>query len=167
MPNWCMNTVTFTHPHPKEIVRLREAYERDELFSEFAPNPEGKDSENWYSHNTSAWGTKWDTGGTADMIHEQTSSKINLSFDTAWSPPINFYVIMEDLGWEIEAYYYEPGMAFCGKYTNDHGSEHYEIPGCSDDVLDEIPTDIDEMFCISENMANDESERENEEEEDE
>ena len=42
------------------------------------------------------------------------------------------------------------------------GRESYEIPGCSDDVLDEIPTDIDEMFCISENMANEESERENE-----
>lgn len=165
MPNWCMNSVTFTHVDPSEIVRLQEAYVRDELFSEFAPNPEGKDSENWYSYNTSAWGTKWDTGGTADMIHEQTSNKIVLSFDTAWSPPTKFYEHMESLGWEIEAYYYEPGMAFCGKYSSFGESGHFDIPECSDDVLMEIPTDIDEMFSISENMANNESEFEEDEDE--
>ncbi len=165
MPNWCMNTVTFKNINPKEISRLQEAFERDELFSEFAPNPNGKDSEDWYAHNINEWGTKWDTGGTADSIHEQTADMIMVTFDTAWSPPIGFYEIMEELGWEVEAYYYEPGMSFCGKYTTGYGDEYYDVPDTSDEVLEEIPADIDDMFAISEHMADNESEQEEEDEE--
>lgn len=164
MPNWCMNTVTFKHEDPKEITRLQEAFTRDELLSEFAPNPNGKDSEDWYSHNINQWGTKWDVGGEADMIHEKTENSIMLTFDSAWSPPVRFYEVMEELGWEIKAYYYEPGMAFCGKYTTGYGDEYYDVPETSDEVVEEIPEDIDEMFSISETVANYESENENEEE---
>ena len=165
MPNWCMNTVTFKNTDPKEISRLQEAFERDELFSEFAPNPNGKDSEDWYAHNINEWGTKWDTGGTADSIHEQTADMIMVTFDSASSPPISFYEIMEELGWEVEAYYYEPGMSFCGKYTTGYGDEYYDVPDTSDEVLEEIPADIDDMFAISEHMSDNESEQEEEDEE--
>ena len=163
MPNWCMNTATFKHDDPKEIVRLQEAYERHEMLSEFAPNPNGKDSEDWYAYNINEWGTKWDTGGTADMIHEQTEKSIMVTFDSAWSPPVRFYEIMDELGWEIEAYYYEPGMAFCGKYTSGYGDECYDVPETSDEVVEEIPADIDDMFAISEHMADNESEEEEDE----
>lgn len=165
MPNWCMNTVTFKHSDPKEVVRLQEAFQREELFFEFAPNPNGKQAEDWYSHNINEWGTKWDVGGDEDMIRERTDNTINLSFDTAWSPPVRFYEVMEEFGWEIEAYYYEPGMAFCGKYTSSYGDEFYDIPETSDEAQENIPSDIDEMFCISETIANYEEEQESEEDE--
>lgn len=164
MPNWCMNTVTFKHEDPKEIIRLQEAFTRDELLSEFIPNPNGKDADDWYTHNINEWGTKWDVGGEAEMIHEQTENSIMLTFDSAWSPPIRFYQAMEELGWEIKAYYYEPGMAFCGKYSNEGGDEYYDVPETSDEVVEEIPADIDDMFAISETVAN--YEAENEEDED-
>lgn len=166
MPNWCMNSVRFKHEDPKEIARLVEAYERHEMLSEFAPNPNGKDSEDWYSHNINEWGTKWDTGGTADMIHEQTDDEVFVSFDTAWSPPVRFYEVMEELGWEIEAYYYEPGMAFCGKYTSGYGDEYYDIPESYEEAVENIPTDLDDMFAISERIAEYESEQEDEDEDD-
>lgn len=160
MPNWCMNSVTFKHDDPKEIVRLQQAFEREELLSEFAPNPKGKDSDDWYSHNINEWGTKWDTGGASDMIQVQTANEIIVSFDTAWSPPVRFYEVMEELGWEIKAYYYEPGMAFCGKYTTGYGDEYYDIPESYEEALENIPTDLDDMFSISENVANYEEDEE-------
>ena len=167
MPNWCMNTVTFKHEDPKEIIRLQEAFTRDDLLSEFIPNPIGKAADDWYTHNINEWGTKWDVGGEAEMIHEQTENSIMLTFYSAWSPPIRFYQAMEELGWEIKAYYYEPGMALCGKYSNEGGDECYDVPETSDEVVEEIPADIDDMFNISETMANYEAENEENEDEDE
>jgi hypothetical protein len=53
----------------------------------------------------------------------------------------------DELGYSIKAYYYEPGMAFCGIW-NDGEYESYKIPMTSDEVADKIPAAIDEMFNI-------------------
>ena len=67
---------------------------------------------------------------------------------------------MEELGFEVKAMYYEPGMAFAGLYED--GSDDYY--GYSDmnaaAVADTIPTELDEEFCISGQMAEWEAEQE-------
>jgi hypothetical protein len=177
MPNWCNNSATFYHTDPDQVTRLAKAFNEDRLFSEFFPCPEelkavearggasleeaatkekyGYDS--WYDWNLAHWGTKWDAGA-GDLgpivMTEGKAAEVSVSFDTAWSPPIEFYDNMEELGWSIIAYYYEPGMAFCGKYDTElGGDEEYSIDGDDSDwVCANIPTEIDEAFGISENM---------------
>jgi hypothetical protein len=70
-----------------------------------------------------------------------------------------------DMGFSIRLYYYEPGMAFCGIY-DENGDDYYDLGGMnSDQVAEDLPAVLDEMFCISETIAEYEAE-ENQEEED-
>jgi hypothetical protein len=56
------------------------------------------------------------------------------------------------MGWEITAYYFEPGMNFCGVFDN--GDDDYiEIEGDSSWVEDNVPKEINEMFGISDMMS--------------
>ena len=146
MPNWCMNNVTLRHEDPAMIQRAITAFENEKLLEEFVPLPDNT----WnYEFCVSNWGTKWDVGGELDIISKNV---VNLSFDSAWSPPIDVFSKMEELGFEVEAFYYEPGMCFCGKYTDGY-DDYYELSGQDGDwVRDNIPTEIDEMFAISENL---------------
>ena len=63
-----------------------------------------------------------------------------------------YEALVED-GFEVVAYYYEPGMAYVGKYDNgvdecfDYGGE------TSATVRDVIGDELDEMFGISDSMA--------------
>jgi hypothetical protein len=141
-----MNNVTLRHEDSAMIRRAVTAFEDDKLLEEFVPLPDNT----WnYEFCVSNWGTKWDVGGELDMVSENI---INLSFDSAWSPPIEAFRKMEELGFEVEAFYYEPGMCFCGKYTDGY-DDYYELSGQDGDwVRDNIPTEIDEMFAISENL---------------
>jgi hypothetical protein len=86
-----------------------------------------------------------------------------LSFDTAWSPPIEFYENLEEQGFRIEAFYYEPGMAFCGVYE-DGCDDQFDIEGDSDWVEKHIPRRIDEAFAIAESMEMWEEDNGNEDE---
>lgn len=113
---------------------------------------------NWYDFCVAEWGTKWDVGSEDSYIEVTENTEtgkwvLNFSFDSAWAPPIEIYEAIAEAGHEIEAYYYESGMAFCGKFTNDSGDEYYEITGNSDWVANNIPEDIDVSMGISEGMA--------------
>jgi hypothetical protein len=67
------------------------------------------------------------------------------------------------LGFEIEAFYYEPGMCFVGKWDNGI-DEYYEYSGATSETVREmIGAELDDYFAISESMA--EWEEENAEEE--
>lgn len=117
----------------------------------------------WYDFAIGEWGTKWDiSNGSDDYKIKKVDNgySVTLSFDTAWSPPINFYDKLVDLEFEVNAMYYEPGVNFCGQYY-DGQEETYELNHLtSEDVKSEIPTELDEMFGISEQMAAWEEEQE-------
>jgi hypothetical protein len=70
-----------------------------------------------------------------------------------------------ELGFEIEAFYYEPGMQFVGKWV-DGEDDCIEYGGATADTVREmIGEELDDYFCISEGMV--EWEEENKEEENE
>lgn len=116
---------------------------------------------NWYDWQVANWGTKWDI---CDAVVEAQDEgyAATLSFDTAWSPPIGAYEKLVALGFEVRAHYYEPGMCFVGTWDNgDDG--YFEYGGAtSETVRDMIGKELDDMFCISESMAEWEEENENE-----
>lgn len=113
---------------------------------------------NWYDWCVAEWGTKWDIGRQAER-HEsaeveadaQGNEFIEVDFESAWSPPTGAYDKLTDLGYIIEAYYYEPGVGFCGRYDSD-GDQTFEIRGGYKWVRKNVPRDIDEAFRITENM---------------
>jgi len=162
MPNWNSNIVTIKSDDVELMAKVIDAAEKsmksESFFNVLVPRPV-EEEENWYDWNVNNWGTKWDTHV---EIVDQTANEIVLSFDTAWSPPIAFYSALEEQGFEVEAYYYEPGMCFAGVYS-DGDDNYYEYSGMSsDEVKETLPQELDEMFCISESMAEWESENEEE-----
>jgi hypothetical protein len=189
MPNWCNNVVELAHEDPAMLERARDALNRGEFLNEFIPVPEslqivagrvGDDSDeaqkqleadtarnielhgygNWYDYCVNEWGTKWDVGGDG-MTCEIEDGRISTSFDSAWAPPIAAYEKLLDMGFSIRAYYYEGGMCFAGVWE-DGDDDYYELGGMnSEQVKEELPEALDEMFCISEYMA--ECEEENQE----
>ena len=132
-----------------------------------AANIEAHGYKDWYDFSVNEWGTKWDIGGSDGNATDIPDGNgvvrgLSLSFDSAWAPPITAYERLMEHGFKIEAWYYEPGMAFCGKWE-DGVDDYYEYSGMnSDEVADTLPPELDEMFCISESMADWESEQENE-----
>lgn len=189
MPNWCSNNVEFQHSDPAMIKRLADAFNEGKLMREFHPYPAeldivagrvGNDDNpdqiklaaqeqsnlekygfsNWYDWCVNNWGTKWDINSDSTVDIEDGQNSISVYFDSAWSPPIGFYEHMEEEhGFKVKAFYYEPGMAFCGIWDN--GSDVvYEITGDSTWVTENIPSKLDEMFAISEMMSEYESEEE-------
>lgn len=178
MPNWCNNDLNLYHEDPEMINRAEAALKEGRLFSEFVPCPkelsdtvagggwEGYEKElnefkqalnvkyfgykDWYSFNLSRWGTKWDA--CEPCVIRVSDDTLSVSFDTAWSPPIAFYEAITELGFVVKALYYESGMSFCGSW-DDGIDEYFNIEGNSDWVEENIPSEIDQAFCISESMA--------------
>jgi len=141
MPNWCLNNVAINHDDPTKLNELLDAYKRGELMEHFMPTPrdpedptkllgEGKPISfdgkgDWYTWRVANWGTKWDVGG-EDAFGERIlpdDNTVVLSFDSAWSPPIEFYIFMKGQGFDIRASYFEPGMEFCGDWID--GIDNY------------------------------------------
>jgi len=176
MPNYCQNTAVITATNSDLFKKLEEAIEQEYFMSYFKPTPEELDSagaHTWGGNNAAEqnalradlkakygyengndwrcneWGTKWDF-----ELEDYTLSDNTLTIqfvDTAWTPPIQFYDFLVDLGYKVNAYYYEPGCNFCGKYDDD-GDTCYNIEGDSEWVRANIPSDIDNAFSISDVM---------------
>ncbi len=180
MPNWCNNSLTLTHSDPAMIERVLKG--KDGLLMEFLPTPKeltetvagflGEDKreaheaqqraniekygyKDWYDWNVANWGTKWDFN--LENVERQDANTVTAAFDSAWAPPIDAYVKLCALGFEIEAFYYEPGMQFAGKFTgdeNDYSDDYVEFGGATSETVREmVGAEIDDYFGISEDMA--------------
>jgi len=191
MPNWCNNVVEISHEDPAMMQRVKTSFNDGRLLDEFIPVPKDlhitagrvgdKDSpeqielesqektnlekygySTWYDYCVNEWGTKWDVSPYEPITADIENNQMTLSFDTAWAPPVAAYEKLEELGFTIKAYYYECGMGFAGMYFSGY-DDYYEFDSLSsDDVENMLPEDLNEMFNISESMA--EWEAENEEE---
>jgi hypothetical protein len=118
----------------------------------------------WYDWCVNEWGTKWDVGADGNPAQDIPGG-LMLGFDSAWSPPIQAYGKLEDLGFRIRAMYYESGMAYAGVWDSGE-DDYYELGGMnSAEIAAELPSELDEAFGISESVA--EWEEENQEAENE
>ena len=162
-------------PESLHIVAGRVGEDTDpkqiELEAQEKANLETHGYKDWYDFCVNTWGTKWDVDPYNPVTYEVNlngdplpENKIVFGFDSAWAPPLGVAEVLMDQGYAVRLYYYEGGMNFAGIF-DENGDDFYEIPGNSVDAAEELPSVLDEMFCISESMA--EYEAENAEEYDE
>lgn len=179
MPNWCNNNVDITATTPEQMEILNRIATREKNQGVFemvlplpeilrdttSPTPADLDSvqrnvmiaqtgyDNWYDWQVSNWGTKWDV----DPIDEQFDGEtLSLCFDSAWAPPITFYERLVEMGFEVSANYYEPGMCFAGEWVNGDDfciDDVYELARKDTSELSTREYDILEMFGIWEEVA--------------
>jgi len=115
----------------------------------------------WYEFCMDNWGTKWDVGNDpsfGNTMDDRKPKSVTLNFQSAWSPPIGVFQKMTEEGYHVTADYYEPGMAYVGRYTSQDGDECYSIPSTADEVEKTIPKDMNELWNISEQMDMEEQE---------
>lgn len=144
MPNWCSNVAQISHDDKFEIDKIEnELAKKDncQLFNSLVTRPISEE-ENWYGWNVENWGTKWDAGVNYwERIDENT---IMIEFDTAWSPPVEFYSTLYQENYQIDAQYYEPGMGFCGEFSS--GMDNfYEYDITDRETWENIPADLVEF----------------------
>lgn len=138
--------------------------------------------QSWWDWRVQNWGTKWevsvegleyeeDVDGNYDNGGKGPYARITGWFDSAWSPPVNafdFYA-NENPDVNMTLDYYESGMCFVGRAEFADGEMLYddciEFSGHdSRTVRDVIGEEMDDLWNISESMA--EWEEENRDEDD-
>ena len=194
MPNWCDNQITITGPNSviDKIEKIvTEEKDGDGLLNYFHPMPkqledttspsssadkpqpmvEGFDC--WYDWRCENWSTKWDVNEFygVDRQHLNDSldeSTISFGFSSAWAPPINAYekFLENNSDCSVRAFYYEGGCDFMGEW-NDGVDDCYapsDYKSTDDFWQDGIGSTLDDVFNITESMAEYEAELEAEKE---
>lgn len=126
MPNWCSNYVTVygSKNEIKKIADILDANPNGYLFESLVGvdptvSREEYDEGKWYDSNCEYWGCKWDVT-IKDAYIDFEDEEIRLSFDTAWSPPLNFYKeLCKRFNISLNADYNEPGCDFAGEINID------------------------------------------------
>lgn len=157
MPNWVYNTVQVRGEAEQvglfkdHIAHFKNAYIEDEdkfSFHMFITLPESKFEEyktvsgfvggeqsgdteyNWYRWNTKNWHTKWDACE-ADITDDEYG--VEISFNTAWSPPLPVFEAMAEqfpalsfyFYWEEEQEWGGEARGECGYFTI---TQEWDIP---------------------------------------
>ena len=149
--------LNFFKPMPKELEGTTSPSS-----SADKPQPMVEGFDNWYDWRVENWGTKWevcefygvDRQHLNDSLDEST---ISFAFSSAWSPPINAYeqFLKDNENCSLKAYYYEGGCDFMGEWDN--GSDDCYAPSdykSTDDFWqDGIGSTLDDIFNITESMA--------------
>jgi hypothetical protein len=167
MPNWCENSVTLTHSDTTKVCELENVLrtcsiecdqfegqqKQTKFFEHYLPRPRDVSYNDVCDWNEKAWGTKWEPQIIG--FKKQNQNTIDISMDTAWTPPIGLYKQFVENGWVVEALYHEPGYAFCGQFTNELGDVCYDYD--KDDIasLKKIPNELLEFTCIMDDINND------------
>ena len=100
-----------------EFPKLRQELNKDgSVFYETYDFPDGKNDDRWYHWNIQNWGTKWDITADSVEIELEDSEMLEVSFDTAWSPPEPICKRLREMfpDSSFSWFYDEPGMEFAG-----------------------------------------------------
>lgn len=181
MPNWCMNMVTVSHPNPKKLQLLVDAYNADRMLDIMVPEPEyarevtGETrsdildvqdlaalgdaqmelEKSRYAWRLGNWGCKWDVrrshGEPEASVKEGSAT---MRFHSPWQPPLRAYEILRDEGFTVQAYYFEPMIGFCG-YADDQQQQHVDIIKPTREWIGaNVPAHVDEAMGVSQTYVN-------------
>ena len=154
MPNHTDNRVTLYHKDSQQIDMIYNIMNTDDTplcqtlipMDEALLDNDAHADDGWYTWRLQNWGTKWD-------VYESHCTRfdantLQLTFYTAWSPPIPVFDKLVDMGFEVNARYLDEGWMYAGEYVD--GDDW-----TTDDVesLPETYPELDLEFGISEHMA--------------
>jgi hypothetical protein len=125
--------------------------EQAKLEADTARNLEELGYGNWYDYCVGEWGTKWDVGEQGNSDIHPEGRMLHTFFDSAWSPPINAYEKLMDLGFGVEAMYHEGGMCYAGTWS-DGVDDYVDLSELGADDIERDYPELDECFGISECM---------------
>ena len=127
MPNWCSNYLVVTGS-ADAIRQINEGFQKENAFENLIGKDPTFDEKDWYNHNCSRYGTKWDIGP-IDTSYEDGDTELALSFDTAWSPCVPFVkTLCEKYRTNAVLEYSECGFDFAGRVTLEwEGKEGREL----------------------------------------
>ena len=162
----------FFHPMPKELLETeagplaktkKEKQARQARKLKFG-------AENWYDWRVNNWGTKWEVCEFYGVDKQPDAligdSTITFAFSSAWSPPIGAYekFLENNPDCFIRAYYYEGGCDFMGLWEDgvDDCYAPSDYKSTDDFWQDGIGSTLDDVFNITESMAEYEAEQEEE-----
>ena len=138
------------------------------------PQPMIEGFDNWYDWRVENWSTKWEVcefyGVDRQYLSEQNEgeSMITFGFSSAWAPPIGAYeqFLIDNEDCSLKAYYYEGGCDFMGEWDNGSDDCYQPSDYKSDDDFwqDGVGSTLDDLFNITESMAEYEAEQEAEKE---
>ncbi|MEI6586721.1 MAG: hypothetical protein WCL56_11580 [Sediminibacterium sp.] len=152
MPNWCWNNLEVTPSgddkdlkHFKSFVGkllfiideagqpakdelTGEVFEKRDTFDYLVGKDEDYTEANWYEHNLSRYGTKWDVAPSDFMSQAEDDILDNeffsAGFQTAWSPPIGFCILLSQLYQvRVEITFDESGDYYAGKGIWENGEQ--------------------------------------------
>ena len=112
MPDW-KNTPN----EDGELPVLKQEFNKDgKLMWETYNFPDGKNDDRWYMWCVNNWGTKWEPD-IADIEYAD-SEQLQLTFNTAWSPPEGIVEKLREKYPELtfQCFYDEPGCEIAGYY---------------------------------------------------
>jgi len=105
-------------PNDKGELPIKEEIKNSdgEVVAETFNFPDGKNDDRWYHWCVENWDTKWEP----DMhgIEVQDYDTLEISFNTAWSPPEGVIAKLREKFPELsfQCFYDEPGMGIAGYY---------------------------------------------------
>ena len=142
MPNWCHNSFKVSHEDPVMVAKFAQAVREGNLFETFVPLSSGE----WnYNVACEEWGTKWDISG-GDVEVDEDNKSCTGWFDTAWSPGIQAYEKLTDLGFDLDILYHESGMCFAGRFVD--GEDNYFEYDFNEENWIESITDKEVLFFL-------------------
>jgi hypothetical protein len=144
MPNWCNNHFTISHSDPMMLEKMVQASIAEKLGETFVPIPDSV-RDNSRDFCVDNWGTKWDFG--CKEISTFGDDIYSGYFDTAWAPPVEWYIAMSEIGFRIEAHWHEGGYGFAGSFIDGEVTEYNNLD-C--DSFKELPWEFDELFGLHE-----------------
>lgn len=158
MPNHTDNRVVLSHDDPQRIDYIYNIMNTEDtpLCQTLIPMDEKLlDNGDWYDWRIENWGTKWDIyDATCDRID---ANALVISFLSAWSPPIGVFHKLVDMGFDIDARYFDEGWLFIGQFTADDGVVDDFCTSDVENVRDSYP-ELDEEFGISEMLEEERAE---------
>jgi hypothetical protein len=157
--------LNYFHPMPAELKDTTADGSKDkEMLAKYGHS-------DWYSWATDNWCTKWEVSEFYGV--DRQGDTISFGFSSAWAPPTGAYtrfitsMAEKNLDVSLKAYYHEGGCDFAGCWDN--GDDECISPSdykSDDDYWNEpgLGYDLDEMFNITESMAEYEAEQEEDKE---
>jgi len=139
MPNWCYNSATLICSSKEIYDKLLQSMKDGNWFDTFVPlgleNNEYK-----YELACEMWGTKWSPTDVTINNEDEENFTIDVSFETAWAPPIGVYKTMnEKYSIYTTAFYCELGCEFYGKCVysdSEQINECFDLPKNQEELLE-------------------------------